>query len=385
MPPDSHPTPKTLIVDLSKLYGGSTSRVLSLMSRADPGSIALAGLQDSAVVQHAQRLGLPVHIIGRRKTDLRILTRLIRLIRERNFQILDTQNIQSKFWGSLAASYTHTALVSTIHSWYTNEHGKNIKGRFYTALELLTNHSLNLYITVSDRDRRSLLQSGIPQEIIELIYNAVEIDASKLPGDSKWLRQKFDLPEQSIICTAVGRLVHVKGYDVLINAIQQISARFPQLVCLIVGEGERRDDLSTQIQQAGLQNQIRLVGFQDRQNTLRILKSSDIFVMPSRYEGTPIALLEAAALGLPIIASDTGGIPELVTHEQHAILTAPENSTALAQAIAKLYQDRQYALTLGENAQQRIQQSFSLDQQIKSTWNAYRKALTRNNARKQEQ
>jgi len=112
---------------------------------------------------------------------------------------------------------------------------------------------------------------------------------------------------------------------------------------------------------------------------MSILNSSDVFVLPSRYEGTPVALLEAAALACPILASSCGGIPELVTHEQHALLVPPEDPTALAKGLVKLILDRNYAQTLGQNAQQRIRENFNLESQVSATWNAYRKALSRHN------
>ena len=195
---------------------------------------------------------------------------------------------------------SRVSLVSTLNSWYANEHGKtSFKGRIYTSLELLSNQSLDLYITVSEKDHQSLLKAGLPEEKIELIYNAVDINFSALPGDAEWLRQKFDLPPDSVVCTAVGRLVPVKGYDVLVSALQSIAAKVPQLFCLIVGEGESKEELSAQIREMGLEGRIRLLGYYDRENAMSVLKASDIFVMPSRYEGTPIALLEAAAFGAP--------------------------------------------------------------------------------------
>jgi glycosyltransferase involved in cell wall biosynthesis len=372
--------PKVLIVDLSVNYGGSSSRVLSLMSKAIPGKIALAGLKSGAVTREAQRIGLPVHILGQHKSDPRILLRLARLIRDQGYQILDNQNIQSKFWASLAAKLTNTTLISTIHSWYANEHGHaSIKGKIYTALELSTNWGLNLYITVSEKDRQSLLQAKIPKDAIELIYNAVEVDPAKISGDAKWLRKKFDLPPQAVICTAVGRLVPVKGYDILVEAVQRISDQIPEFICLIVGEGECKETLLRQIQKAGLENRVRLVGFQNREAVLSILKSSDMFVMPSRYEGTPIALLEAAALGCPILASSTGGIPELVTNNIHALLVPPNDPVALAEGLLRLSADQNYARVLGQNAQQRIQKDFNIDAQLRNTWNAYQKAWGRHN------
>ena len=313
--------PNVLIVDLSNNYGGSSFRVLALMERAKPGTIALAGLRSGAITRQAIQLGLPVHIVASHKADPRLLSHIVQVIRRGGYNVLDSQNIQSKFWANLAAIVTRTSLVSTLNSWYAHEHGKaSIKGGIYTLLELFTNQSLDLYITVSEKDHQSLLQAGLPEDKVELIYNAVEINTSAIPGDLAWLRKKFDLPPNSIICTAVGRLVLVKGYDVLINAIQIIASQVPQLVCLIVGEGESKEELRKQIQGAGLENRVHLVGYFDRQDAMSISKSSDIFVMPSRYEGTPIALLEAAALARPILASATGGFPSWCnTRNMHSL------------------------------------------------------------------
>ena len=378
-------SPKVLVVDLSNYYGGSSSRVLSLMARAQPGTIALAGLESGAITQRARQLGLPVHALAKHKADPRLFVRLVRLIRQDCYNVLDTQNIQSKFWANLAALVTGTSLVSTLNSWYANEHGKaSLKGKIYTSLELLSNQSLELYITVSEKDRQALLKAGLPEEKVELIYNAVDTNLSAIRADLEWLRRNFDLPPEAVVCTAVGRLVPVKGYDVLVKAMQQIASQVPQLFCLIVGEGECREELSAQIQEVGLTDRVRLLGYYDREDALAILKSSDIFVMPSRYEGTPIALLEAAALARPILASATGGIPELVQHQQHAFLVPPNDPGALAQGLMKLTLDREYANSLGRKAQRRIEQTFNLDSQVNATWQAYQKALDRHRLRKKK-
>jgi glycosyltransferase involved in cell wall biosynthesis len=373
-------SPKVLVVDLSNHYGGASSRVLSLMARAKPGTIALAGLESGAITRQARQLGLPVHALANHKADPSLLPRLVQLIRQEGYNLLDSQNIQSKFWANFAALITGTSLVSTLNSWYANEHGKaSLKGRIYTALELFSNQSLDMYITVSEKDRRSLLKAGLPEDEIRLIYNAVDINLSAIPESPEWLRQKFDLPQDSIICTAVGRLVRVKGYDVLVSAMQRVASQAPQLFCLIVGEGEAKEDLVAQIRQTDLEGRVRLLGYYDRENAMAILKSSDIFVMPSRYEGTPIALLEAAALARPILASDTGGIPELVQHGEHAFLVPPGDPTALAQGLLKLALDREYAGLLGQNAQQRVHKKFNLESQLNATWQAYQKALEKHN------
>lgn len=378
MTPEPNP-PKTLIVDLSNLYGGSSSRVLSLLTRFPAGTAALAGLERGAVTREALRLGLPVHVLGSRKTDPRILGRLVRLIRAEGYQILDSQNIQSKVFASLAASLTRVALVSTLNSWYANEHGKaSLKGKIYTAVELATNWNLSLYIAVSERDRQNLLRAGIRADDIALIYNAVDA-AQPPPADRGFLRREFNLPADSTVCLAVGRLVRVKGYDVLVEAMKQVSDQKRNITCVIVGEGEAREELTRQIHEAGLDGRVILAGYLPRETIASALASCDVFAMPSRYEGTPIAVLEAAAMACPILASDAGGIPELVANEEHALLVQPEDPSALAQGLIRLGADRAFARRLGENAQRRVREKFSLEAQVAATMDAYRKAWAKFN------
>jgi glycosyltransferase involved in cell wall biosynthesis len=374
-------SPKVLILDLSKHYGGSNSRILSLMTRSKPGMIGLAGLRNGVITKQAQQMGLKVHAVSGHKADPRLLFRLMKVIRDEGYNVLDSQNIQSKFWANLAAIFTGTALVSTLNSWYAHEHSTTLmKGRLYTSLELFTNQSLDLYITVSEKDRQMLLGSGIPEDAIELIYNTIDLDVSSIPSDADSLRKQFGLPPQSIVCTGIGRLVPQKGFDILIESFTKIASQIPDLYCLIIGEGDDKEKLSSQIRAAGLETRIRLLGYQDRPKVMSILKASDIFVMPSRYEGTPIALLEAAALARPILAACAGGIPELVTHEQHAFLVPTHDPEALAQGFLRLALDREYAERLGQNAQRQVRERFNPEKQVNETWAAYERALARHNA-----
>jgi glycosyltransferase involved in cell wall biosynthesis len=265
--------------------------------------------------------------------------------------------------------------VSTLHSWYAHEHGKgSIRGWFYTSLELLTNWHLNKYITVSQNDQEKLIQSGIPKSKIDLIYNAVSIDPKSITGLSGSRLLQLNIPENAVICTAVGRLVPVKGYGILIRAIKEISKKFSEVYCLIVGDGNLYLELNKQINDLKLQNRVHLLGYQKHSKVMSILKASDIFVMPSLYEGTPIALLEAAAMGKAIIASRVGGIPELVNDGEQAILFSPGDHRVLVEAITQFVSDKKKAREFGKQAQIRIKKRFGLDAMVQATKLAYIKA-----------
>lgn len=225
-----------------------------------------------------------------------------------------------------------------------------------------------------------LVKAGVDKQMIHLVYNVVDIDPIAISGDRSWLRQKFSLAPDAIVATAVGRLVWMKGHSVLIEALKNIAADVPQLVLLIVGEGHLKQELQDQIDQSGLSDRVHLVGYQNRESVLSIVKASDIYVMPSHYEGTPIALLEAAAMARPILSTMAGGIPEQVEDGKEAILVPPNDPDALGKGLLRLSKDKEYSRVLGLNAQNRVQQDFNLETQIRDTWSVYRKAVRNHHA-----
>jgi len=373
--------PRVLIVDLSHEFGGASSRVLGLMSGFPSGQVGLAAIMGSPVFRQAQKQGFSVFPVGVHKADWRILPNLLNVIRQNQYQVVDTQNIQSKLWGSIAARLSRVALVSTLNSWYRFEHGKSLKGVLYTWLELLTNRWLDRYIVVSKTVYDALKNAQKNTSFIDLIYNAIGLRPQEISGDALWLKAKFNFPPDAIVCSAAGRLVWAKGYEDLIAAMAQIAKLEPNLYCVIIGEGELRGLLQAAIGQNGLNERIVLAGFVEHDEVLSILKASDFFVMPSRQEGTPIALLEAAAIGLPILATSCGGIPELVESGKQALLVSPENPSALAAGLLEISKNPQYRQFLAAQAQARVKDAFSLEAQVKATQFAYQKALEHRNSR----
>jgi len=368
---------RTLIVDLSQGYGGASSRVLSLLEKFPDEQVSLVAFPNSKITRFAKERGLSVHCVGGRKTAPRIISQLIKVIDETKANVIDTYNVQSKFWGNLALYRAKVALVSTVNSWYRDEHGGNLKGRIYQAIELKTNRHLDLYISVSQAIYDRLIAAGIAPDMIELIQNAIHIDPQTITLDQAQLRKTCNLPNNAVVVCALGRLVWAKGYSTLIEALAQLKDQYPNLYCLIVGDGALHDELEAQIQQAGLDTRIQLLGFIAHDQALSIASNCDIFVMPSLSEGTPIALLEAAALARPVLASRAGGIPDVVTHMEQALLVEPGDSTQLAEGFRQRLQDEALRKQLGTQARDHVLSKFSLQSQAEATQQAYEKAWER--------
>ena len=367
-------TPKVLVVDLSTRFGGTSARVIALMKEFPKHHIALAGLIQSPVTRQAQAAGIPVFKIGRSKIDPMIFFSLVRHIRKEQILILDTQNIQSKIWSILVTMISPITLVSTLNSWYAAEYGNSLKGRIYQLLERLTAGRTARYIAVSEDICNKLKSIGVKPGRIAHIPNAVSVKKNGgMSYSPNELKNEFFLPEDAFVCCAVGRLVEAKGFDHLIDAFAGIEN--PRICCIIIGEGRLYPLLATKIRDRRLEKRVILAGHMDRADVLNRVTASDLFLMPSISEGTPLALLEAAALARPIIASRVGGIPEMLSHNTHALLIPADDSEALQNAIMDLFNHPEKAHYLAANAHAHVTDSFSMKEQVRLTQQAYQRAM----------
>lgn len=370
--------PRTLIVDISSGYGGITSRETMIAGHMPPGSVGLACLRGSEAEKAARQVNCRVHTVGRSKFDPMIPCRLRACVREHGYRVLDPQNAVSKLWSSIAVRGEQVALVSTVNSLSREEHGGSMKGKLYEALERHTNTNLDLYITVSSGDRRRIMEWGIPADTIGLIPNAVSVPPECAAFGKPDLLRELGLPESSMVCVAAGRFVWQKGYPELVEAFRLIARRVPELHCALMGSGgETEAQVRQAVSRYGLGGRIRMLGHVPRERALRFIHASDFFVMPSRYEGTPVALLEAAALGTPIAATRGGGIPDLVEDKLHALLSPPFDFEAFAESMATLARDREYARGLAVRARDHVKRSFSPESLAAATARAYAKAWRR--------
>ena len=168
---------------------------------------------------------------------------------------------------------------------------------------------------------------------------------------------------------SVGRLVEFKGFDVLIDACAELVRRNLEFTCEIIGDGELREELQTRAARAGLTN-VHFAGEQSQNNVLTALGSSDIFVLASRIDQRgasdvfPTVIAEAMACGKPVVSTCVAGIPELVADKETGLLVPPNDSGALAEAIANLICDHDLAKRFGRAGRQRIEKHFAIERTI---------------------
>ncbi len=223
----------------------------------------------------------------------------------------------------------------------------------------MVNHNIaHKLVAVSQKTREVSLSEGICEERIAVITNGIV----PLPIES---RSRFEVREEAgmdvndLMLVSVGRLVYQKAHEVLVACMPDVLKEFPNVKVLIFGEGPLRTDIQAQIEKLGLSNSVRLPGKTDQ--IARYLASADVFVMPSRWEGLPIALLEAMSAGLPSVATKVEGVDEVLLEGEHGLFVPVENPQALAQAILQLLRDPQARSRMGAAARLHISTKYTVD------------------------
>lgn len=214
------------------------------------------------------------------------------------------------------------------------------------------------FISISRDIRGELLGVGVSEARIAEIPNGVDVRQFRPASDTERqaLRGELGLPEGPLV-VFTGRFVPAKGLDVLLNAWPAVRERVPEARLLLVGDGELRGALEQQAAALGLGDAVIFAGGHD--DPAPFLRAADLFVLPSRAEGMPVALLEAMACGLPAVATRVGGSEELIADGESGRLVASESPAALAAALGELL--RRPGL-MGAKARQRIVDHYSLDQ-----------------------
>jgi glycosyltransferase involved in cell wall biosynthesis len=277
----------------------------------------------------------------------------------------------SIFWTIHNYNFTLRADQLQRHKWLLGPKRKAYRLLYRTAARWVDG-----FIAVSDEVRIALLdQIGPIDDKIAVICNGVDVRRYRRPVDRVAIRRQLGLPEDAHLMALVGTLKRQKGHSYLIEAARDVFPNFPTLHVLFVGDGELAGDLRAQARAAGVDERVHFLG--SRGDVPDLLAASDSFVLPSLWEGLPMALIEAMASGLPIIATAVSGTNQVMVPGETGLLVAPGDTAALREAIVALLSEPARAAAMGVSARQRVELSFSAKQQAEAHMAMYRRAVAR--------
>ena len=317
---------------------------------------------DASSLDDARRRGcrvVDIPALGREIAplgDLAALAELVRSIRRERPAIVHTHTSKAGFIGRLAAVIARVPAV--IHQ----PHGHIFYGYYsprrtavFTALERMAARWTDRIITLTDRGAAEHLARGIGRaEQYVTVPSGVptaELRATAPPRGEA--RARLGLDPDAFVVVGLGRLVPIKGFDLLVRALPAVAEQVPSARVLLVGDGAERQRLEAVAASLDVTRQLRLAG--ETLDVAAYLAAADVVAVPSRNEGMGRVIVEAMALGLPVVATAVGGIPDVVTDGECGRLIAPEDVDALSAALIELGRDPALRRKLGEAAVRRAE------------------------------
>lgn len=338
-----------------------------------PGEASLADLaeQEGARMLRLPELQQPVKP-GR---DLRALAKLRGILRDFRPHVVHTHTAKAGFLGRSAALTLRPrpALVHTYHGHVLRGYFGSAHSGLYLRLERALAGPSDALIGVSEATVDELVALGVaPREKFRAIHLGLDLSRlAKLNGDAseRRLRTELGLEEDDVLAVFVGRIVPVKRLEVLLTAFAYARRSQQQLRLAIVGDGEIRPRLEEQAADIGIGDAVHFLGY--RRELAPVFAAADLAVLSSQNEGTPVSLIEAAAAGLPAVATDVGGVAEAVS-PLSGILVPPERARDFAAALEQMARDPELRAGCGAEGRRLALARFGAECLLDETADLYR-------------
>ena len=308
--------------------------------------------------------------------DIKALIKLAIFLKKEKFDIVHCHTSKGGFIGRLAAKLAGAKII--IYS----PHGDIFEGYFcklatdfFILLEKFAARFTDKIINLTKIEIERFLEHGIgTRHQLKQIYNGINIKYYERAMTSNLKkRDEFGLGKDDFVCATVGRLVPVKGHTYLIKAIQKVVKVIPEAKFLFVGDGELKSKLSEEIKSYDLQRNIFLLGV--RNDIATILSCINVFLLPSLNEGFGMALIEAMAARKPVIATNVGGVPEVIINGTTGILVPSKDPEAFSSAIIKLYNNPEMSLEMGLAGYSRARNLFDIKTTVREFEDLYSKLI----------
>jgi len=328
-------------------------------------------LREEGFTVHLIPMTRPIHPLD----DVRSLIRLVRLFHRRHYDVVHCHSSKAGFLGRLAAFLTGCrGIVYTPHCFSFTAGFGRLVGWFYKSLEFFAGRLMHRLIAVSENEHDVAVHSGaaLPHQI-RTITNGLEDHELRERKPSKTLRRELGLPEGAPVVGSIGRLGRQKGYDVFIRAARAIHDERPDVHFILVGKGSYEVMLRGLASTLGLDDCFHFTG--ERDDVLEIFPLIDVFVMSSRWEAMPYALLEAMGAGRAIVLTRVCGLEKVVENGCAAVIIPPEDPEAIRAAVETLLDDDARRAALGREARNIATTRYSLTNAVKQIEHVYEEVL----------
>jgi len=342
---------RTLHVEAGRHYYGGPRQVRYLVEGLAARGVecVLAVPPDSPLARMTWHTGatvLPVAMGG--DLDLGLALRLHRLIRSSSPDVVHLHSRRGADWlGGLAARLAGTPSVLT----------RRVDNPERPWVGALKYRLFDRVVAISDAVARALAASGL-RETPAVVHSAVDPASVATTCDREAFRAGLDIPAGAPVIGMVAQFIPRKGHEAALDAFAGVLGRHPEARLVFFGRGPLEADIRQQVARAGLEGRVRFAGF--REDMEAVYACLDVLLHPASEEGLGVALLEAGAAGIPVVACRAGGVPEIVVDARTGLLVDPGDAGALAVALGRLLDSPEERRAMGAAAQRRVEAGFSV-------------------------
>lgn len=293
--------------------------------------------------------------------------RLLHILKKEKPNMVHSYLFHADILGRIAAKMMRIPII------ISSLRNENIGGRLQERLLGMTDFCVDKVTAVSRNVADTHIFKGTTKkDKIRVIYNGFELNDER-PRNISTLRRDMNIDDDTVLLLMIASLKKKKGHTFLFSALQMLKEKGYKFKLLVVGSGKERKRLEKEITDKRLEKQVILAG--ERADIFELMSISNIFILPSLWEGLPNALLETMASGLAVIATRVGGIPEVVKDEETGLLVGVRDSYALRDAIERMVKDPRLRMRLAENAKIHVREKFDIKKTVMDVEKLYGELL----------
>ena len=361
------------------LWAGAEAQAFTMITALR----SLPEIEVSAIVLNQGKLAkrlketqIPVAVIDEsRYSFLQILKIATEIVASRQAQVLHSHRYKENLLSALIKRRGQAVhLVQTVHGVQERLTGiRNLKVAVYGIVNKFVSRRYFDRILAVSNDINQQLSRQYGDNLVRHIANSIDIDEVKVAKSPNEIRSSLGVSTDEIVIGAVGRMVPIKGFDILLKTAVEVLRVSPKTRFVLVGDGPELATLKKMSSELGISENVLFTGFRD--DILDIINAFDIFLMTSWHEGIPVALLEAMALSKPTVSTAVGGINEVIVNGSSGLTAPAGDVTAIAKHCQSLSASTELRAEIGKQARQRVEEEFSSQQQKHKLFDIYRELV----------